>query len=318
MLILDPPTVEFIDYPSNKISIYKLNLRNTSRYPRRITILQPSKAYFEVKLRSKDLAPKEATEVYVVFNPQREQGRIEDEFSLRVESEGIALHVPILCQYKAAGRDWSSKLILPAREAEDARAARGPYRGRRLAMVPNRHLAERQSNFLEYKQFCMLLFEQKFDRVEGYLELKRVKNDVYLGEHPLDESASGDITQYCRRIAESSLRAVGRVVKGRFAVEYHVEGPVVQLFSGVTLEWEPSRNSPQLILRNGVAKMQEEVRKIVVNFRFENIRYHFSYFKDYRRRKEEAGKRLRLEDYLEQLRRIENKRPPPMGMELDF
>lgn len=63
--------------------------------------------------------------------------------------------------------------------------------------------------------------------------------------------------------------------------------------------------------------MQEEVRKIVVTMRFEKIKHHLNYFKEYKRRKEEAGKKLRLEDYLEQLGRIENKRPST-GLGLDF
>lgn len=71
LLILEPPNVEFVDYPSSKISICKLTLKNNSRLSRRIALTQPTKTYFEVKIRSKDLAPKEITEVYVIFNPQK-------------------------------------------------------------------------------------------------------------------------------------------------------------------------------------------------------------------------------------------------------
>ena len=52
-LTLDPPCAEFNDYPSTKISICKLNLKNDSRFPRRVALVQPSKAYFEVKMKSR-------------------------------------------------------------------------------------------------------------------------------------------------------------------------------------------------------------------------------------------------------------------------
>jgi hypothetical protein len=84
---------------------------------------------------------------------------------------------------------------------------------------------------------------------------------------------------------------------------------VVQLFSGVTLGWDQSRNMQELVFRNGVGKMQEEVRKFVVSLRFDKIRHYLSIYNDYRTREENAGKPMRVEDYLDYLSaRIESNR----------
>jgi hypothetical protein len=36
-------------------------------------------------LKSKDIAPRESSEIYIIFNPQREKTRIEDEFCIKVD-----------------------------------------------------------------------------------------------------------------------------------------------------------------------------------------------------------------------------------------
>lgn len=266
---------------------------------------QPAKAFFEVKAKSRELPPREATEIYVVFDPKREKGRIEDEFVIRVEGEGTVLHVPILCQYKAAGRAWSSKQIIAAKENEEERASRGQVRVR-PQLPRNRHLSieQRQSSILDVKRLSLLQFQEKFERVSRYVEEKKVKNEVYRGEHAPDSSARADLLEYAQRVEEVARRAVGRAAGGRWAVEYREEGPVVQAFNGVALAWDPTRNSSELVFRNGVAKLQEEVRKFVVSLRFDKVRHYFGLFRDYRAREQVTGKQLRLEEYLEQLARV--------------
>jgi hypothetical protein len=135
-----------------------------------------------------------------------------------------------------------------------------------------------------------------------------VKNEVYRGEHPLEPTTRAELTEYAQKVVEIAQRTVGRAAGGRWTVEYREDGPVVQAFSGVALGWDPARNSAELVFRNGVGKMQEEVRKFVVSLRFDKIKHYLALFRDYRAREESAGKTLRVEDYLEQLARTENSR----------
>lgn len=209
----------------------------------------------------------------MVFNPQREKGRIEDEFSIKVEGEGTVLHVPIVCQYKAVGsRAWSSKQIIAAKENEEEKVGKSvAARGRRPIVSKNRHLSidhRHSSNFVDLKRLSLTLFQEKYERISRYVEEKKVKNEVYLGEQSLDAAAKTELCEYSQRVEELGRRAVGKAVGARWTVEYREEGPVVQLFSGVALGWDPARNTQELVFRNGVAKMQEEVRKFVVSLRF--------------------------------------------------
>ena len=73
---------------------------------------------------------------------------------------------------------------------------------------------------------------------------------------------------------------------------------MLQLFSGVNLAWDPSRNSSELVLRNGLGKMQEEVRKFIVSIRFDRIKHCFNLFKDFKTREEVRGKAMKVDDYL--------------------
>jgi hypothetical protein len=107
----------------------------------------------------------------VVFNPQREKGRIEDEFCIRVEGDSSVLHVPILCQYKAsAARAWSSKQIISAKENEEERGRvavrRRPAAGRnRHVSIDHRH----SSNFVDLKRLALTLFQDKYERISRYV-----------------------------------------------------------------------------------------------------------------------------------------------------
>jgi len=52
-LSIEPPMVEFNNYPSSKISISKLIIRNNSKFLKKVTLSQPSKTYFEAKIKDK-------------------------------------------------------------------------------------------------------------------------------------------------------------------------------------------------------------------------------------------------------------------------
>lgn len=58
ILSIEPPTVEFNNYPSSKISISKLIVRNNSKFLKKVSLSQPSKTYFEAKLKDKEIAAK--------------------------------------------------------------------------------------------------------------------------------------------------------------------------------------------------------------------------------------------------------------------
>lgn len=73
----------------------------------------------------------------------------------------------------------------------------------------------------------------------------------------------------------------------------------MQIFSGMPFTWDTSRNFSTIIFRNAIGKVHEEVRKFVVSLRFEKIRKYLHLYKDYRGREENAGKPLRVDDYLE-------------------
>jgi hypothetical protein len=55
------------------------------------------------------------------------------------------------------------------------------------------------------------------------------------------------------------------------------------------------------VLRNGLNKIQEEVRKYIISLRFDKIKNYFNIYNNYRAKEENVGKCLRVEEYLEYL-----------------
>ena len=74
-------------------------------------------------------------------------------------------------------------------------------------------------------------------------------------------------------------KTIFKTVFNRFAVEYREDGPIIQVQSGVLLTWDPKRNESELIFEKGVGKIQDQVRKHVVNLRFEKIKHYLKIFK---------------------------------------
>lgn len=66
------------------------------------------------------------------------------------------------------------------------------------------------------------------------------------------------------------------------------------MFNGVYLNWDASRNNAELIFRNGMGKIQEEVRKFIVSLRFEKIQNYLKIYKEYQFKEESQGKSLRV------------------------
>ncbi len=53
-----------------------------------------------------------------------------------------------------------------------------------------------------------------------------------------------------------SLQALNTTVSSRFTVEYHEEGPVMQTFNGVSLNWDANKNISDLVFGNAMGKIQ--------------------------------------------------------------
>jgi hypothetical protein len=148
------------------------------------------------------------------------------------------------------------------------------------------------------KRITISLFQEKFDKISRYVDDKKVKNEVYLGESQLELAAKREICDYSQKIQEINSKSIFNAISSRFTVEYHEEGPVIQIFNGVSLNWDANKNNSELIFRNGMSKMQEEVRKFIISLRFDKIKNYLAIYNDYRLKEENVGKNLRVEEYL--------------------
>lgn len=115
-----------------------------------------------------------------------------------MDGDSNVIHVPIVCQYKSAtgSKGWSSKQIISNKENEEEKVQKSlNVRSKRTLMGKNRHVSidHRQSNFIDLKRITLSLFLEKFDRISKYVEEKKVKNEVYLGENQLEPATKRDI-----------------------------------------------------------------------------------------------------------------------------
>lgn len=137
-----------------------------------------------------------------------------------MEGEATVIHVPVLCQYKAAGgRAWSSKQLIASKENEEEKGGKAA-KGRRALPGAGRHLSiehRHSSNILDFRRLSLTVFQERFERITAYVEQKKVKNEVYLGEPPPDSAIRSVLADYAKKVADLARGAVGRTVSGRWS-----------------------------------------------------------------------------------------------------
>ena len=159
------------------------------------------------------------------------------------------------------------------------------------------------------------LFEEKYRMISEYVMQKNVKNEVYHGERGISEVKKTQIGEYYKEMYEEEEERVKKEVVSRYAIQYHSEGPVMQMFANVQLTWNSALNTPSITFNNALRKLQQQAGKCMEVMRFKTIHNSLRIYQEYKKSERVANKTFKIEEYVEYLRaKLENN----VTIEFDF
>ncbi len=88
-------------------------------------------------------------------------------------------------------------------------------------------------------------------------------------------------------------------VTNRFKTEYMSDGPIATTSLECSISWNVERNTPSITFGLGMKKLQAEIKKYVTSLRFEKIQHSLKLFQDYKKKEQNQGKKVRLEEYVD-------------------
>ena len=107
--------------------------------------------------------------------------------------------------------------------------------------------------------------------IEGFLKEKTIKNQVFIGEKPITKEKHLNIIGFNLRMELIAEEQDKKKILSRYTQEFSNDGPNIQNLKQMKPKWDKSRNQRKITLRKAMGKFTEEVRKIVISYRFKRM-----------------------------------------------
>ena len=275
-VVLEPNKVVFDNLELNRINICKLILKNLGQVQINFGITQPKEPGLKVRFHKTSVSPDASVEVFVFLNPQTISKSLSDEFIINFTKE-YSIYVPITVSVnenpsvRGNNKRRSSSISNKSKENlsrinHSRRRPRFRNEGaKQLSIVPGEQNEGREIEDL------VRLFLKKYVQIEGFLKEKTIKNQIFVGEQSVTIEKRMMINGFNLRMELIADEQEKNKVLSRYQKEFSSDGPSIQNFKQVKPRWLKERNKREITVRKAMGKFMEEVRKIVISYRFKKM-----------------------------------------------
>lgn len=265
---VEPNKVLFDHLEHNRINIVKLSIKNLNLYEIGFSIIQPKEPYLRVRYQKTSIPPSSSCEIFIFLNPQSITKAVNDQFVIFISKE-LSIYVPIQINagpapvYKAK-RSTLFTTNLKEIQMNKVGVKRAGRQGRKNGAIHQQDVVNEMEQLIE-------LFLGKYKKIEGFLKEKTIKNQIFIGEKPITIEKRLKIENFNLRMEYLAEDQEKLRMLSRHRQECSGEGPSIQHLKQVKPRWDVSRNDDRITLKKAMGKFVEEVRKIVVSYRFKKM-----------------------------------------------
>jgi hypothetical protein len=113
-------------------------------------------------------------------------------------------------------------------------------------------------------------FDEEYERIQLFIKDKVIKNEIYLGEKPVTTKKINEIISFNLSTELVTMELMQEQTARRCRTTKSRNGPSVRVIDN-RLQWNKSRNQPQITYMKGLQKLLRRVRSLVMQQRFKKI-----------------------------------------------